>query len=85
MIVAKAGTSPSAWLSRDRPVSSNPCGVRAGPAWPILLFATAGNLLRRDASQWDSLNLQASRSFRQVRCRDDRGSYPRPEPKRYRL
>ena len=29
--------------------------------------------------------LQASRLLRQVRCQDDRGSYPRPVPKRYRL
>ena len=29
--------------------------------------------------------LQASRSFRLVRCQDDRGSYPRPKPERYRL
>ena len=29
--------------------------------------------------------LQASRLLKQVRCQDDRGSYPRPVPELYRL
>ncbi len=90
-LAAKAGTSPSAWLSRDRPVSSIPVASRGqsgGDAqWTGCDVA--------DSAAWVSLrvrvaercrgSLQASRSFRQVRCQDDRGSYPRPVPKRYRL
>jgi len=37
------------------------------------------------ASQRSLFVLQASRLFRQVRCQDDRGSYPRPVPEQYRL